>query len=81
MPSQQRCSNDDPMTEASTDAAAPAAGRSLARAGRRWIWPGGLSARLLLLTALFVLAAGLLVLIPSLASYQEARVRSRKRAS
>ena len=65
------------MTDASTDAA-PA---EPANGGRRWIWPGGLSARLLLLTVLFALAAGALVLIPSLASYQEARFLDRVRAA
>ena len=40
------------MTDASTDAA-PA---EPANGGGRWIWPGGLSARLLLLTVLFALA-------------------------
>ena len=64
------------MTDASTDPA-PA---EPANGGRRWIWPGGLSARLLLLTVLFALAAGALVLIPSLASYQEARFLDRVRA-
>ncbi len=65
------------MTDASTDAAPaePASGR------RRWIWPGGLSARLLLLTILFALAAGVLTLIPSLASYQDARFLDRVRAA
>ena len=83
------------MTEAPSDAQAPAgasprgaspagasrAAEDLARAGRRWIWPGGLSARLLLLTVLFGLAAGLLVLIPSLASYQEQRYLDRTKAA
>ena len=65
------------MTDASTDAA-PA---EPARSGRRWIWPGGLSARLLLLTVLSALFAGVLILIPSLASYQEARFMDRVRAA
>lgn len=34
-------------------------------------WPGGLSGRLLLLTALFVMLAELLILAPSLAAFQE----------
>ena len=38
---------------------------------RRWGWPGGLSARLLMLTALFVMAAALLVIAPSLAAFEE----------
>ena len=65
------------MTEASTDAA-PA---EPANGGRRWIWPGGLSARLLLLTVLFALLASTLILIPSLAAYQEARFLDRIRAA
>jgi len=37
----------------------------------RWLsWPGGLSARLLLLTALFVMLAELLILAPALAAFQ-----------
>ena len=65
------------MTDAATDAAsAPPAAR-----GRRWVWPGGLSARLLVLTVLFALLAGLLILVPSLASYEEARYLDRVRAA
>lgn len=37
---------------------------------RRFFWPGGLSARLLLLTILFVSVAELLILAPSLASFE-----------
>jgi signal transduction histidine kinase len=37
---------------------------------RRLIWPGGLSARLLLLTALFVLVTELFILLPSLGSFE-----------
>lgn len=44
-------------------------------------WPGGLSARLLLLTAVFVLAAQLFILIPSLASYEEGWLTDRVRAA
>ena len=65
------------MTDASTDAA-PA---EPANRGRRWVWPGGLSARLLLLTGLFAVSAGLLILIPSLAGYQDARFTDRIRAA
>ncbi len=65
------------MTDASTDAA-PA---EPANRGRRWVWPGGLSARLLLLTGLFAVSAGLLILIPSLAGYQDARFMDRIRAA
>jgi signal transduction histidine kinase len=48
---------------------------------RRWLWPGGLSARLLLLTALFVMLAELVILAPSLASYEEGRLEERVRAA
>jgi len=48
---------------------------------RRWLWPGGLSARLLLLTALFVVLAELLILAPSLAAYEEGRLEERLRAA
>ncbi len=48
-------------------AAHPAA--SIAQS-RRFIWPGGLSARLLLLTALFVLVTELFILLPSLGSFE-----------
>ena len=65
------------MTDASSDPA-PA---EPAASGRQWGWPGGLSARLLVLTALLVLVAGLMILIPSLAGYQEARYYDRVRAA
>ncbi len=58
-----------------TDAAPP---RGLPR---RWLWPGGLSARLLLLTALFVMLAELLILAPSLAAFEEGRLEERVRAA
>lgn len=52
---------------------------------RRFSWPGGLSARLLLLTALFVLAVELIMLVPSLASFEQdwlvGRVRDAELAS
>ncbi|MEI9890420.1 MAG: HAMP domain-containing sensor histidine kinase [Caulobacteraceae bacterium] len=48
---------------------------------RRWLWPGGLSARLLLLTVLFVMLAELLILAPSLASYERGRLEERVRAA
>jgi signal transduction histidine kinase len=57
------------------DLAPPAA----AERARRWLWPGGLSARLLLLTVLFVMLAELLILAPSLASYEEQRLEERVR--
>src|SRR3954469_17277142 len=57
------------------------AGPEPERARRRLSWPGGLSARLLLLAALFAVAAELLILIPSLAAYQEGRLVDRVRAA
>jgi signal transduction histidine kinase len=57
--------------------AAPAA----AERARRWLWPGGLSARLLLLTVLFVMLAELMILAPSLAGYEEQRLEERVRAA
>jgi signal transduction histidine kinase len=51
-----------------------------AERARRWLWPGGLSARLLLLTVLFVMLAEALILAPSLASYTEQRLEERVRA-
>ena len=65
------------MSDASTDAAAA----RRAPLGRRLVWPGGLSARLLLLTVLFALAGAVLILVPSLADYQEARYLDRIRAA
>jgi signal transduction histidine kinase len=44
-------------------------------------WPGGLSSRLLLLTAAFALVAELMILIPSLAAYQERWLLERERAA
>ncbi|CAN5281822.1 HAMP domain-containing sensor histidine kinase [soil metagenome] len=46
---------------------------------RRFSWPGGLSARLLLLTALFVMAGTLLILGPSVAAYEEGWLTDRVR--
>jgi signal transduction histidine kinase len=69
------------MSDAATDAAGERPTGKLAVEARRLIWPGGLSARLLLLTAAFALAAGLLILAPSLASYEEARLVDRIRAA
>jgi signal transduction histidine kinase len=48
---------------------------------RRLSWPGGLSARLLLLTALFVILAELLVLGPSLAAFEDSWLLDRVRAA
>jgi signal transduction histidine kinase len=61
----------------SVDLPPPAA----AERARRWLWPGGLSARLLLLTIVFVMLAELLILAPSLASYQQQRLDERLRAA
>ena len=51
------------------------------RSEERFPWPGGLSARLLLLTILFVVLAELLILPPSLAAYQERWLADRVRAA
>ena len=64
------------MSDASTDA-----GSRPAPSGRRLLWPGGLSARLLILTVLIALAAALLILVPSLADYQENGYLDRVRAA
>ena len=47
---------------------------------RRLFWPRGLSARLLMLTVLFVVLAGLLILPSSLAQYEEGWLEDRVRA-
>jgi signal transduction histidine kinase len=73
------------MTDASPDSAAEATstehGRRPPWLRRDLVWPRGLSARLLLLTVGFALGAGLLVLIPSLADFQQARYLDRVRAA
>ena len=51
-----------------------------APAPRRFPWPRGLSARLLLFTALVVTVAGLMVLPPTLAAYEEQWLLDRVRA-
>ena len=51
------------------------------RPSRRWLWPGGLSARLLILTILFVVGAGLFVLPPTLAAFEEQWLLDRIRAA
>lgn len=51
------------------------------RPSRRWIWPGGLSARLLILTILFVVFAGLLVIPATLAAFEEQWLLDRIRAA
>ena len=48
---------------------------------RRYYWPGGLSARLLLLTVLFVAFGGALVLPPTLAAFEEQWLLDRVRAA
>ena len=65
------------MSDASTDVGAA----KPAHSGRRLLWPRGLSARLLILTVLIALAAALLILVPSLADYQENRYLERSRAA
>ena len=57
------------------------AGRTVRRAARRLFWPGGLSARLLVLTVLFVALAGLLILPPSLAQFEDTWLYDRLRAA
>lgn len=49
--------------------------------GRRLPWPGGLSARLLLLTALFVFLAGAFILPPALADLEKQWLLDRVRAA
>jgi signal transduction histidine kinase len=48
---------------------------------RRFFWPGGLSARLLILTILFVAGAGALALPPALAAFEEQWLLDRVRAA
>ncbi|MEY4250189.1 MAG: hypothetical protein RJA87_1822 [Pseudomonadota bacterium] len=57
----------------------PARVASPARNARRFFWPGGLSSRLLILTCLFVVLSQLLILAPSLASYEERWLSERVR--
>jgi signal transduction histidine kinase len=65
-----------PSTDPATvDPATPAGWRRL-----RLTLPGGLSARLLVITVLFVLAAGALVLPPTLAAFEERWLLDRVRA-
>src|SRR5437764_11359644 len=47
----------------------------------RFFWPGGLSARLLTLTILFVVSAGALALPPALAAYETQWLLDRIRAA
>lgn len=60
---------------------APEPQTSLRRPGRRFFWPGGLSARLLILTTLFVAGAGALALPPTMAAFEEQWLLDRVRAA
>jgi signal transduction histidine kinase len=51
------------------------------RTGRRLFWPGGLSARLLVLTTLFVVLAGLFIVPPALAAFERNWLLDRVRAA
>ena len=68
------------MSEPVPVPADPPAPAAAAERARRWLWPGGLSARLLMLTVLFVMLAELMILAPSLASYEQQRLEERVRA-
>lgn len=57
------------------------AGRTVRRAARRLFWPGGLSSRLLILTVLFVALAGLMILPPALAQFEDTWLYDRLRAA
>ncbi|MEH6676339.1 MAG: sensor histidine kinase, partial [Phenylobacterium sp.] len=48
---------------------------------RGFFWPGGLSARLLILTSLFVLFGGALIVPPTLAAFEEQWLLDRVRAA
>ena len=48
---------------------------------RRFLWPGGLSSRLLIITVLIVVFANLLILPPSLAAFEEQWLLDRLRAA
>jgi signal transduction histidine kinase len=52
-----------------------------AKTPRRFFWPRGLSARLLLLTVLMVALGNLLILPPNLAAFEEQRLLDRLRAA
>ncbi len=69
------------MTYGESMADAPEPQAPERRSGRRFFWPGGLSARLLLLTTLFVVMAGLLILPPALANFEEQWLLDRVRAA
>ena len=69
------------MTDDAPIPAAPSPAVLWARKARRYLWPAGLSARLLALTCLFVMTGELLVLAPSLASFLQSRLEERVRAA
>ena len=69
------------MTDAEPKPAAPNPASRLSENVRLRLWPAGLSARLLVLTALFVMAAELLILAPSMAGYLQSRLEERVRAA
>ena len=48
---------------------------------RRFFWPGGLSARLLILTVIIVALANLLILPPNLAAFEQQWLLDRLRAA
>jgi signal transduction histidine kinase len=60
---------------------APTPQKLLKPSPRRFFWPGGLSARLLVLTILFVALGGALTLPPSLAAYERGWLLDRVRAA
>jgi signal transduction histidine kinase len=63
-----------------SDSAIPAeakSGETRAERLRRLLWPGRLSARLLILTVALVTTAGLLILFPSLAAFEERWLKDR----
>ena len=62
------------MTGCDAAATGPEHGRRSAR--RRLAWSAGLSTRLLILTAIFVLLAEVIVYLPSIARYQQAYLRN-----
>ena len=69
------------MTDAAPKSAAPLTASRLGVMARHRLWPEGLSMRLLALTALFVMAAELLILAPSLANFLQSRLEERVRAA
>ena len=60
---------------------APLSQESLRPLRRRFFWPGGLSARLLVLTVLFVAFGGALALPPALAAFEQQWLLERVRAA